>query len=303
MFDKRAFTIEEQITQLQDRGLVIENIDFATYYLSHISYYRLGEYWHVMEEDKEKHLFKEGSRFEDVIDLYQFDSKLKLLLFSAIEKIEISLRTKLIYHLSHEFDPWWFQNFELFKDNFAHTETLEKLREEVIRKKKRDVTLKKHFKKYKNDLRFPPSWKTLEFTSFGTLSRIYGNLKNTINSKDIIAEQYGAVNHTYLPSWLQSISNIRNHCAHHSRLWNRNLAGSPKLLSKPPNRWITDVENVPRNTSQLYMHLCIIRYVYNAINDTNDFADRLKELLSSYPVVDEKALGMKDNWRDEPLWN
>lgn len=102
MFEKKTTTIEEQIALLKERGLTINNLALANHSLSHISYYRLGEYWYSMQDDKEKHLFKANSIFEDVIALYSFDAELRILLFDVIEKIEISLRTKLIYHLSHE---------------------------------------------------------------------------------------------------------------------------------------------------------------------------------------------------------
>ncbi|PWH81308.1 hypothetical protein DIT68_15340 [Brumimicrobium oceani] len=138
MFTKRAFTIKEQISQLQDRGLNISNFELAEKYLSNISYYRLGEYWYVMQEDKANHIFKPNSQFKDVISLYNFDADLRVLLFSVIEKIEISLRTKLIYHLSHEIDPWWFQDFNLFQNNMALVKTLSNLQEILERTK--DVT-------------------------------------------------------------------------------------------------------------------------------------------------------------------
>lgn len=70
----------------------------------------------MQEEPKEDHLFKFNSKFSDVISLYSFDHELRALIFDVIEKIEISLRTKLIYHLSHEFDPWWFQNLEILSE-------------------------------------------------------------------------------------------------------------------------------------------------------------------------------------------
>ncbi len=243
MFNKQALTISQQINQLKKRGLIISNEALATAYLSHISYYRLGEYWYVMQSDKENHIFKPNSNFTDVVALYNFDAELRILLFGIIEKIEISLRTKLIYHLSHEIDPWWFQNFTLFTDSMALVKTLSNLQEELSRTK--DESIKNHKKKHKDDLRFPPSWKSLEQTSFGALSKLYGNLKPTVKSKDVIAKELGAVNHTYLPSWLQSIAQIRNFCAHHSRLWNRNLPGTVKLLPKPPNPWIRNLENIP----------------------------------------------------------
>lgn len=296
-YSKEAYTIEQQILQLQERGMLIADFELAKHYLSHVSYYRLAGYWWPMQADKVNHIFKENSKFEDVINLYNFDRELRILLFDVIEKIEISVRTKLIYHLSHEFDPWWFQNPELFEDTQALIKTLATIQEEIERSK--DAFIVDHKKRYKEDKRFPPSWKTLEMTSFGSLSKLYGNLKNTIQSKDTIARELGAVNHTYLPSWLQSIAQIRNYCAHHSRLWNKNLPGAPKILSKPPHAWINEV---PSNTQQLYLHLCIMRYLLNVVVPENTFNVRLKEIVNKYPNVDPNALGLKPDWENEPLW-
>lgn len=302
MFSKKPITIKEQIELLKTRGLTINNLDLAEKYLSNISYYRLGEYWYVMQSDKENHIFKDNSKFKDVIALYNFDAELRLLLFDVIEKIEISLRTKLIYHLSHEFDPWWFQNFDLFIDSRALVRTLTKLEEEITRSK--DVTIKSHFKNHKDDKRFPPAWKSLEQTSFGGLSKLYGNLKPGVKSKDIIAVELGAVNHTYLRTWLQSIAQIRNYCAHHSRLWNRNLPGTVKLLPNPPNPWIKDKQNVPKQHEfiHLYIHMSLMKYLLNIIQPNNNFTERLNALFKNYKIVDENALGVKPNWQNEPVW-
>lgn len=299
MFLKGPTTVPEQIQLLKSRGLTIDDENLAVQYLSHVSYYRLGEYWYSLQSDKENHIFKPQSVFSDVIFLYEFDRELRMLLFDVIERIEISLRTKLIYHLSHEFGPWWFQNFDLFTDNLALVKTLANIEEEISRSKEKYI--KDHFKKHKDDQRFPPSWKTLEQTSFGSLSKLYGNLKNTVKSKDLIAVELGAVNHTYLPSCLQSIAQIRNYCAHHSRLWNKNLPGSPKLLSKPPFNWVNDVPK-QHEFQHLYIHLCLMKYLINIIYTENDFTARLSALLQKYPSVDPNALGMKPNWEEEELW-
>ena len=104
MYNKQAFTIAEQLMQLEKRGLIINKSDDAEHYLSHISYYRLAGYWWPMQEDKINH-FQSQTVDSVMLSLYDFDRELRLLLFDVIEKIEISLRTKLIYHLSHEFDP------------------------------------------------------------------------------------------------------------------------------------------------------------------------------------------------------
>ncbi len=302
MFKKNATTIQQQIAILKERGLIIEDNDNAPHWLSNISYYRLGEYWHSMQSDKERHSFKPNSRFADVINLYEFDRELRILLFDIIAKIEISLRTKLIYELSHEISPWWFQDFSIFKDSKALIKTLSNLEEEISRSK--DPTIKHHNKKYKQDGRFPPAWKTLEQTSFGSLSKLYGNLNNTIKSKDEIAKAFGAINHIYLPSWLQAIAQIRNYCAHHSRLWNRNLPATVKLLPNPPHPWIDDKDNIPKQHEfhMLYIHLCLLKYLLNIVRPENNFATQMQELFIKYPNVDPNALGMKPNWKKEPLW-
>ena len=299
MFEKKVLTIPEQIHLIKERGLIVKDEDNAAHYLEHISYYRLAGYWWPMQSDKQNHKFKENSKFTDVIALYNFDRELRVLIFDVIEKIEISLRTKLIYHLSIEYDAWWFQNTELFIDTSAFVKTLYAIDEELERSK--DIFIKDHKNRHKDDLRFPPAWKTLELTSFGSLSKLYGNLKNNIKSKDEIAKGYGTANHTYLPSWLQSISQIRNYCAHHSRLWNKNLPGKPKLLPKPPFDWVSDVPK-ENEFEKLYVHLCCMKYLLNIIQPDNNFTDRLYNLLTAYPNVDPQALGLKTDWQNEPLW-
>lgn len=296
-FNKRPFSHTEHIELLKTRGLIIEDEKLALHYLKNVSYYRLAGYWWPMQSDKINHIFKPESNFRDVVNLYNFDRELRIILFDVIEKIEISLRTKMIYHLSHEFDPWWFQKTELFSNTQELIKTLSSMQEEVTRSK--DAFIKEHKRKHKDDLRFPPAWKTLELTSFGGLSKLYGNLNNTVKSKKIIAKELGAVNHTYLPSWLQTITQIRNYCAHHSRLWNKNLPGTPKILDKPPFDWI---EDVPKNTQKLYIHLCIMRYILNIIVPGNSFNTKLSELLKKYPNVDPNALGFTKDWEQEKLW-
>ncbi|WP_316746879.1 Abi family protein [Pedobacter gandavensis] len=299
MYKKHALTIDEQIHQLNKRGLITG--EDANHFLSHISYYRLAGYWWPMQkEPKEDHSFKENSKFSDVIALYNFDRELRIVIFDAIEKIEISLRTKLIYHLSHELGPWWFQNLDIYQNVTEAEKTLLVIETELKRSK--DVFIKEHIKKHSDDPRLPPSWKTLELTSFGTLSKIYGNLKNNIVSKARIAKELGVVNHTFLPSWLQSIAQIRNYCAHHSRLWNKNLPGRPRLLPNPPNAWINDVP-VERELHMLYIHLCCIKYLLNIVQPKNDLTTQLTALLGKYPNVDPNALGLKINWTKEPLWD
>jgi abortive infection bacteriophage resistance protein len=299
MYEKQPITIADQVTQLKARGLQIPDDAVAKHYLSNISYYRLAGYWWPMQADKANHNFKPNSRFDDVIALYNFDRELRLLLFDVIERIEIGLRSKMIYHLSHEYDAWWFQKPELFINTRELIKTLASIEEELDRSK--DVFIKDHIKRYKTDLRFPPAWKTLEITSFGSLSKLYGNLKPNVKSKDRIAAELNTVNHTFLPSWLLSIAQIRNICAHHGRLWNRNLPGRPNLLPKPPAPWLNNVP--PANERHmLYVHVCCMKYLLDVVSPGHHYKVRLSDLLHKYPNVDLNALGFPADWEGEPLW-
>lgn len=279
--------------------MLISDVSEAEHFLANISYYRLAGYWWPMQADKANHIFKAGSRFENVIALYNFDRELRILLFDVIERIEIGLRTRLIYHLSNELNPWWFEDASHFKNKGNHTNCLVSIDRDL--KQSKDTFIKEHYAKYRTDTRRPPSWKTLEVVSFTTLSKLYSTLHPSVKSKDLIAGELNTVNHTYLQSWLQSISQIRNICAHHGRLWNKNLPGRPKLLSKPPAAWLALVPPVTEH-HKLYVHLACMKYLLDVVSPGHHFTSKLAGLLAKYPTVDIHALGMNANWQSEALW-
>ncbi len=296
-FNKIPLSIDDQIKLLQDRGLIFSDLKSAKSTLSNISYYRLAGYWWSFQIDKVNHKFYDGTSFEDIIELYNFDAQLRQIIFKVIEKNEIGLRTKLIHYLSQEFSPWWFENPSLFKNQVAFENLLNTIKSEVYRSK--DEFIKTHFLKYKNDKRLPPSWKALEITSLGTISKLYGNLKNQIEAKDKIAKDFGAVNHQYLPSWLQSMTYIRNLCAHHNRLFNKRLVIKPKLLKSPPQLFIS---RIPSDHSQIYLHLCLLIYMYSKVSPENNVKKELIDLFKRYPHIKLSDLGFPPKWNSEPFW-
>ena len=95
-YTHQAITTERQIKILQERGLLIDNIEQATETLDTISYFRLAGYWRHLEIDHCTHLFKHGSNFINIVTLYHFDKQLRALLFTAIQTIEVTIRTKII---------------------------------------------------------------------------------------------------------------------------------------------------------------------------------------------------------------
>lgn len=240
-----------------------------------------------------QHIFKPGSTFETAYNIYKFDSELRKLIIAEIEKIEIAVRTQTAYILSSQHDAYWFEDSSLFSNPVRHAKLLSKIDEEYSRS---DEEFIKAFKsKYSNH--FPPSWITMEITSFGTLSILYENLLPG-KIKRSIAAYFGLADKVFA-SWLHSVVYVRNICAHHSRLWNKTLSIRPLMPRSPRNTFI----KLPANgTPQVYFILSMIIYLLNTINPNHTFVSRFKALLSRYPSIDVRAMGFPDDWRTESIW-
>src|ERR1051325_7182906 len=108
-YNKPAFTYEQQLQQLRLRGLNALNDAKTLHLLEVISYYRLSGYWYPLLADKQQHTFKQDANFETAFKLYCFDKELRKLVLTELEKIEIGIRAKMVYILSHQHGPFWFQ--------------------------------------------------------------------------------------------------------------------------------------------------------------------------------------------------
>jgi len=132
-YNKPAITLTQQIQTLKQRGLIINDEAYAERLLGSIGYFRLAQYWRVLEADKVNHTFKPNSTFEKVLALYNFDKELKILIFSALQTIEVAMRAKVIYHFSMKHGAFWFMDEKLADKKSSFDENLEKLRAEVSR--------------------------------------------------------------------------------------------------------------------------------------------------------------------------
>lgn len=110
---------------LRERGLIIEDDAKALQQLHSISYFRLASYLKPMEYDSLLHLFRDNSHFEDAIKIYEFDKRLRGIIFMAIQDIEVALRTRIIHHFSMGYGPFWFMDSQLFGQQQIHGVCLE----------------------------------------------------------------------------------------------------------------------------------------------------------------------------------
>ena len=288
--------------------MLFNNESKAAETLKNISYYRLKGYWWDMQSDYTLHTFKPNIYFEDVVARYNFDRELRLILFDAIERIEIALRTKMIYHLSISYGGLWYSNPALFEPTTntlpngtvktIHQNTLDELQKEFNRSQ--EIFIKDHRNRYPNQ--DADAWKTLEIASMGTLSKLYKNLKLQLPEKAIIAKEMGFNLHSELSSWLESTTYIRNIIAHHSRLWSRNMVKRPTdNLRNPIGLWFAN-SLLPVQSKKPFLIISSLIYMCNMIDSNNPIKKNIIELFNSKSNISIYKLGFLNNWQNEPLW-
>lgn len=226
----KATTVKEQIQILSGRGMVFENeaeINKAKEILLDIGFYRLGFYWNPFEIDKE-HNFIQGTKFTDVVKLYYLDVDLKNILNKALNRIEINLRTQLIYYVSNAYpdNATWFASKKVMYSHFVDEFPIKSYTDQF---KFNNKPIKKHHIKYPNDI-YAPAWKTLEFLTFGTIEKIYFSLKDE-DLKKQIANLYGVKKIKVFQNFLKTVIFIRNICAHSDILFDSN---TPKEIETTP---------------------------------------------------------------------
>lgn len=293
-YEKEALTRERQIELLEIRGLAIPDRTKAENYLSNISYYRLSAYMLPLKVPGFDR-FRDGVTFDDVLELYLFDREYRLLMFDVIEKLEIAFRTQMSYHHSLVGGPYWFEERKNFRDAEHWRKHLDNIDTEVDRAK--EVFKEHFFAKYDEHERMP-IWMTSEVLSLGLLSKLYRNLAMSPEKKNI-ALHFGINHPQVLESWMQSMTYVRNICAHHSRLWNRVLTVRPNYLERPIDTWI---EDRPANDKSYYLTCCFL-YMLRAINPNTRFVAHFRNLLNRYPSLQLDAMGFPDDWEEQAFWN
>ena len=298
MANKPAFNITDQIALLKLRGMHINDERSAIHFLNNISYYRLKGYWWDMQSDYVTHTFKPGTIFEDIITRYNFDRHLRLVLFDAIERIEIALRTKLVYHLSISYGGLWYLDNSLFTNVTLHNIILADLQKEFSRSQ--EAFIKDHKTRYPQEDQ--DVWKILEIASMGTLSKIYKNLKHQLPEKSAIAKEMGLNLHSELSSWLESITYVRNIIAHHSRLWSRTMVKRPiEQITNPSGVWFSDPLVSVQSKKPFLIISCMI-YLCDQVTPGHLVRVKILELIQNNPTLPIYKLGFLNQWEKQPLW-
>lgn len=293
----------QQLDVLQARGLEVEDRAAALDYLERLGYYRLSGYWYPLRaidaqasaaQGKAVRLdsFVPGSRFEDVVRLYVFDKKLRLLALDALERIEMAVRVD-VAHLLGKRDPAAHENPACLHGNFAkkhiargpdagktqHQLWLAKYHSMLHRARKEPFVV--HHQQQYGAL---PIWAAVEVWDFGLLSKLFAGMQHA--DQEQIASLYGAPSGQAFAQWLRSLNFIRNVSAHHSRLWNINVVERAPV----PAHWPAKLDN-----ARPFFYFCLMRQLLGVICPRSTWALRVTDLLEKeFPNTTSAQLTLQD---------
>lgn len=279
---KRPTTFDEQINLLKQKGITITNIDSCKNFLSKTNYYRLSGYYLPFIFIRDEQCFI-PIPFERIQNIYTFDAELRNLISFAIEKIEVHVRTQLSYYHAHKYGSEGYMNSSSFNDKNNHSTYLKHIKT-CISENSNTLVVKHHNKHYHGHF---PIWVIIDFFSIGMLSYFYRGMKNKDKSK-IAKELYG-INYQTLESWLRCITDLRNRCAHYSRIYYWIFPAIPKMP--------TNEKYIP--SRRLFAQIYMLKLMYPEKEKWNDeFVKPLIKLVKKYKKdISLKHLDFPYRWK------
>lgn len=215
---KQPTTYDEQVQKLREHGCVIIDEEKCKESLKRVGYYRLSAYFLPFRETDNSYC--PNTEFERIYRIYEFDRRLRSLFFSAIEVVEVNLRSSLSYYHAHKYGSLGY----LKPDNFNQKHNAIKFEETIkkeIESNKKVLFVKHHLEHYDGQF---PIWAICELFTFGMLSYFYNDL-HTADKKEIMGARY-----KNMVSWLRCCTDLRNICAHYGRLYYRVFSAVPAGL-------------------------------------------------------------------------
>lgn len=293
-YPKQIFTLRQQIQSYVDAGMIVEPSDSAEDVLTRVGYYRLRGYcFHLYDNSTKQYV--PGTKFSDIVSLYNFDMELSHLLFGMLTSIEIALRARLNEALLTYGDALILSDPTPFKDKALYWKNMSVISSEIARSN--DVFIKHNFDKHDGQI---PLWAVVETLSFGTLSKLIKNIDTSSGTAysvlagcyqyKTVAGKTVAPSQKMLTSWIQSVSILRNICAHNGRIYNRTINTIPEILA------VDRVTPQPKHNG-LYQVMLAMKYLRPNDQVWTDFATQFKQLKTKYDaVVDLKRINFPTDW-------
>lgn len=285
----------EQIKNFIDRGCIIDGVENILDILKRVNYYRLTAYF-LPYECKEDDKYKPNTNFYYVYKTYEFDQKLNVLLYSVIQEIEIFIKTQIAYYHANKYGALGYLDGKNFKLTLLekHEKLINTFNVEIKRNQDK-LFVKHHINKY--DGKFP-LWVAVELFSMGNISKLYAQMitadqKNVASDIEKITGQ--PTTHTQLHSWLKCLTDIRNKCAHFSRLYYFNFSSIPKQPKGLENAMLINTSKYIK----LYQFLFVLKFLYPQPKNWMNFLEQLQTLIDQYnSYINLSHIGFPCDWKE-----
>lgn len=309
VYTKPPLSVEDLVARLTSRGLQVPDATRAQRYIRHIGYFRLSPYTIPFQVPGTDHVLRDGTAFDDILDLYVFDRALRLLVLDALERVEVAIRSALTDHMSVKYgDSHWYLDRAHFRDGRRYDKFIQIVRStcddklQALPEDRGDHMVFRsaleHYLTTYGTPELPPSWLMVEALTAGQLRGLIENLKSRAD-RSAIAVSLG-INEPLLVSWLGTYVRVRNICAHHGRLWNVGLGVYPAVPKSKKVPWINDT--TPINNKRLYPVLISLQSVLDTVSPNSSWAQRLSDLLHAHPAVPLRGMGIPPTWREDEFW-
>lgn len=279
-------SIEEQVTLIKSRGLVVSDEEKLKSSLANINYYRLSGYLHDFKKNGSDR-YVENLTWERLKRIYDFDRKLSKILMFALEDIEETLKTRLSYIMTsnHPEDPLIYLKRNIYRKDEPYQKFLHHF-EEVKYNNRKLPFVKHHFENYNGQL---PMWVAVELFTMGNLQAIYNNLLGKYQKQ--LAKTY-VTGPLQLGNWINNLTYARNHLAHYMRIYQFNFGRTPAECRNhartfPPSHKIFD---------QIFVIFCM----YSDCHEWNYYVlPEIRAIIEEYAGdIQLSGIGFPDNWID-----
>lgn len=211
-------TIQEQISILESKGLIIDDYLFTEDILIRENYFFISGYRHLFLKSPKDRNFIKGTTFRELYALFNFDRQVRNIVFKNLLIIENNLKSIISYQLSKKYG---FREKDYLKpENFTKVPDKQRQLSDTLKKMKRQIRVNgaQHSatSHYLKNYGYIPLWVVVKVLSFGIVGELYTVMK--MEDQEEIANIYDlSINNllTYLPI----LSNYRNLCAHEDILY------------------------------------------------------------------------------------
>ena len=211
-------TIQEQISILESKGLIIDDYLFTEDILIRENYFFISGYRHLFLKSPKDRNFIKGTTFRELYALFNFDRQVRNIVFKNLLIIENNLKSIISYQLSKKYG--FREKDYLRPENFTKVPDKQRQLNDTLKKMKRQIRVNgaQHSatSHYLNNYGYIPLWVVVKVLSFGIGGELYTVMKR--EDQEEIANIYD-LSIDNLLTYLPILSNYRNLCAHEDILY------------------------------------------------------------------------------------